>query len=90
VTVIDSYSTELRRFQISFDLVIADAQMVGYGALIASSASFTSVFEIGLRSLLIKTTDPMIMAAAKRMRGVNDSLANQLPRNTATTGLTSG
>src|SRR5271157_582965 len=61
----------------------------GYYARVASSASFfVSIFELGLCPLLINTTDPMIMAAAKRMRGVNGSLANKLPRKTATTGLT--
>src|SRR5208337_471881 len=61
----------------------------GYCALMASFASFFgSIVELDLWPLLIRTTDPMIMTAAKRMRGVNGSLANQLPRKTATTGLT--
>lgn len=38
--------------------------------------------------LFMNMTDPMMIADALRMRGVSGSCANQLPKNTATSGLT--
>lgn len=39
-------------------------------------------------ALLMNTTDPTMIADAAKIRGVKGSCANQLPRNTATKGLT--
>jgi hypothetical protein len=54
---------------------------------IATAVSFSGSLEI-FPEVFIKTTDPIIIIAARIIRGVNNSFANRVPNKIATRGFT--